>query len=28
MVQSVVKFICLLQVGAICLQYSYDDVIG
>ena len=27
-VQSVVKFICLLQVGAICLQYSHDDVIG
>jgi len=26
--QSVVKFICLLQVGAICLQYSHDDVIG
>jgi len=25
-VQSVVKFICLLQVGAICLQYSHDDV--
>jgi len=21
------KFICLLQVGAICLQYSHDDVI-
>ena len=20
------KFICLLQVGAICLQYSHDDV--
>jgi len=28
-VQSVAsKFICLLQVGAICLQYSHDDVIG
>ena len=27
-VQSVVKFICLLQVGAIFLQYSHDDVIG
>jgi len=23
--QSVVTFICLLQVGAICLQYSHDD---
>jgi len=22
------KFICLLQVCAICLQYSHDDVIG
>jgi len=27
-VQSVAKFICLLQVGAISLQYSHDDVIG
>jgi len=27
-VQSVVKFICFLQVGAIFLQYSHDDVIG
>jgi len=28
-VQSVAsKFICVLQVGAICLQYSNDDVIG
>ena len=27
-VRSVVKFICLLQVGAICLQYSHGDVIG
>jgi len=27
-VQSVVKFIYLLQVGAICLQYSHDDVIA
>ena len=27
-VQNVVKFICLLQVGAISLQYSHDDVIG
>jgi len=27
-VQSVVKFISLLQVGAICLQYSHDDIIG
>jgi len=27
-VQSVVKFICSLQVGAICLQYSHDHVIG
>jgi len=26
--QSVVKFICLLQVGTICLQYSHDDIIG
>jgi len=26
--QSVVKFICLLQVGAISLQYSHDDIIG
>jgi len=26
--QSVVKFIVFLQVGAICLQYSHDDVIG
>jgi len=26
--QSVVKFTCLLQVGAICLQYSHDDIIG
>jgi len=28
--KSVVTFICLLQVGAICLQYSHacDDVIG
>ena len=26
--QSVVTFICLLQVGAICVQYSYDDDIG
>ena len=26
--QSVVTFICLLQVCAICLRYSHDDVIG
>jgi len=26
--QSVVKFIYFLQVNAISLQYSYDDVIG
>jgi len=26
--QSVVTFICLLQVGAICVQYSHDDMIG
>jgi len=26
--QSEVMFIGLLQVGAISLQYSYDDVIG
>jgi len=26
--QSVVAFISLLQVGAICLQYSRDGVIG
>jgi len=26
--QSIVKFICLLQVGTVCLQYSHDDVIG
>jgi len=25
--QSVVTFICLLQVGAICVQYSRDDAI-
>jgi len=24
--QSVVKFTNLLQVGAICLQYSHDDI--
>jgi len=26
--QSIVTFICLLQIGAIYLQYSHDDVIG
>jgi len=26
--QSVATFICLLQVGAICMQYSHDEVIG
>jgi len=26
--QSIATFICLLQVGAICLRYSHDDVIG
>ena len=26
--QCVIKFICSLQVGTICLQHSHDDVIG
>ena len=26
--QSIVTFICLLQIGAIYLQYSHGDVIG
>ena len=27
-VQIILKFICLQQDGAICLQYSHHDIIG